>query len=166
MCNVLLRDPLNRLWQTAVSNQGSLLTGLTTLHTNSPKNPVLNAGSNFWRLDITNNGTLTTTKVSPQTTPFALPYIPITSVGGVNFQLTVHPKTGVLGVSSTGSLLPDFIPYVPDIAMSRFPVSDGIFCATCGNASVTVSADLSCWCCACSSFVLPEDTNMIVVLEE
>lgn len=166
MCNILLRDPANNLWQVSVLDQGNLTTSPSTLVSNDPKNPVLVNGTNNWQLGISTHGSLNATLVTPASVKRALSYIPMTSSGGVNFSLKVHDATGVLGVSSTGSLLPDFIPYIPDVAMSRFPVSDGIYCYTCGNASVTVSADLSCWCCTCSNFVLPENTNIIVVLEE
>lgn len=166
MCSPLLRDPLNRLWQTQVLDQGNLTATLTNINSPYPKNPTLQVGSSFWQLEITSKGSLTSTKVGkPNLT--ALPYIPMTSLGGVNYKLTVLDPSGIIGVTTTGSVLPDFIPYSPDVSMSFWPTANtGVFCTTCGNASVTVSADLSCWCCSCSTWVLPEDTNILVQLEE
>lgn len=201
MCNVLLRDPLNRLWQTGVTDNGLLTTDLTTITSPLPQGPILqglltvstNVSSgygvggfgvggfggttvttsfpvNSWHLSADTQGRIVADLVpNPVAPQVALPFFPIVSAGGFNWNISID-NNGILqsdlGSPATGGNFQDVIPYPLDVSMSRWPLSTGIFCTTCGNASVTVSGDLSCWCCACNSFVPPEDTNMIVVLEE
>lgn len=197
MCNMLLRDPFNNLWQMGVQDDGTPTLDLTAINSPLPQGPILQglatiqissgygvggygvggfggstatASVNNWHLAVDSFGAITTDLVSAPTPPqIALPSFVLTSPSGFNWIVTSDSSGTLLtdpGSPTTGGNFPDIIPTQNDITLSRWPLSTGIFCSTCGNAAVTVQADLSCWCCACNSFVPPEDTNMIVVLEE
>ena len=197
MCNMLLRDPFNNLWQLGVQDDGTPTLDLTSIISPIPQGPIIQGYAsvqvssgygvggygvggyggttastpiNAWHLAVDAFGAITSdlvpTPVAPQ---IVLPSVLLTSPGGFNWVLTSDDSGTVQtdpGNPVMAGNFPDIIPGQIDITQSRWPLSTGIFCTTCGNASVTVQADLSCWCCACASFVPPEDTNMIVVLEE
>lgn len=164
MCNVLVKDPTNVIWQLAVTDLGILTTSPVALQTNFVQGPVLTSGSGAWQIAITSIGVLFVNQVASN---LGIPYIPLTSPKGLNFQLFYTRSTNQLVVQSTTGLLMDVVPLPSDITMSRWPEGyNGLSCPSCGNASITVSGDLSCWCCVCSSFVPAEDTTIIVALSE
>lgn len=170
-CNPLLRDQLGRFWALGVGDDGSLTITLTSIQVNHQQGPFLGSGHDIWQLSVDasslGNEGIQLTKATPPTILGTLTYIPLVSSVGGAWALTV--SSGDLLVTATDFLFPDIIPRQPDVTMSiygnAFPLTP-LICTTCGNASVTASADLSLWCCTCSSFVPPEDTNIIVVLDE
>jgi hypothetical protein len=166
-CNPLLRDPLNRFWALGVLDNGQLTTTLTSIVPLFQNGPILTVNQqNNWQLSADIQGRIVSTNLNYQPTiQLNLPYIPLLSPSGFAWNLTIT-SFGLLETTATSSLFPEVIPYIPDVSMSIYGTKNEVFCPSCGNATVVVSADLSCWCCACSSFVLPEDTNIIVVLEE
>lgn len=164
MCNVLVKDPTSVIWQLAVTDLGILTVTPTTLKTDFVHGPILTSGSLAWQIAITTVGDLA---VSPVTSALGIPYIALTSPNGTNFKLSYNKPTNQFLVQSTAGVLVDVVPVPFDITMSRWPEGfNGINCPSCGNASITVSGDFSCWCCVCSSFVPPDDTTIIVALSE
>jgi hypothetical protein len=170
-CIPLLRDPLNRFWALNVLDTGQLQTTLTAASPSTQNNPILidaNGNQTIWQVSINTSGQLLSTRLGqlPTLQP-PLTYLPLASVDNLYFKLTILP-TGQLQTLSTSTLLPDVIPYVPNVTMSVYgtPITAPVTCPTCNNAVVIVSADESCWCCTCSAFVLPENTTMIVILDE
>lgn len=165
-CNPLLRDPFGVFWALGITNNGSLTITKSFLATNRQVNPIIGPDIlNAFQLSVTANEHIQSAKVVPPTIQAPQAYIPLLSPAGGAFQLIVD-KQGDLITLPTDTLLVDIIPYVPDVAMSVYGNTPGLICFTCGNASVTASADLSLWCCSCNSFVLPEDTSVIVILDE
>lgn len=195
-CNPLLRDQYNRFWSLGVQNDGAASITLTSIPMNHQQNPNILVGSDVWQLSVDasslGNEAIQVTKintpsfaglgegglgqqgygigvVSVQVAPpiRALAYIPLRSPIGGAWAFSISSDGDVL-VTATDYLFPDIIPYPPDVTMSRYGAIPflPLLCATCGNASVTASADLSLWCCTCSSFVPPEDTNILVVIDE
>jgi hypothetical protein len=164
MCNVLLKDPNNNFWQLASDDFGIMETTLTPITVQTYAPPVIKAGGNAWTLsaDITGQVALNPTNI----TKVALPYIILHSTSK-QWQLTFSPLTQQLLMQPTSIGQQDVIPTETDVSMSRWPEGyNGLLCPNCANASVTVSGDLSCWCCVCSSFVLPENTTIEVALSE
>lgn len=165
-CNPLLRDTQNQFWALGIDDNGELTLDLSSTPINHHEGPLLGTRPNVWKLSIDANQDIQVDKVTPSTILGTLPYIPLRSPIGGAWALTVD-ENGNLQVDPTDYLYPDIIPYQPDVSMSLYgDMPPMLICTTCGNASVTASADLSLWCCTCSSFVLPEDTNIIVVLDE
>jgi hypothetical protein len=164
-CRPVLIAPNGTLWQLGVTDLGLLTTTQVFLTLKNVNNPILYNSINAWQLSVNNFGLLVTTAVSSAL--LGLQYLPILSPSGFAYIVTVQ-TFGLLQTATTPSLFPVFIPYPLDVTMSIF----GTTCANQvvsppnGNAPVTVSADFSCWCCATSSFVLPEDTTITVVLDE
>lgn len=165
-CQPVLQAPNNTLWQLGVTNGGLLTTTqiFATFKVLLP--PVLGAGGTSWALSATNGGLIVSTRVL---NPFRPPmqYIPMMAANNSRWLLTVT-RNGLLVTTGTTLSFPESIPYPIDVTMSVFgdTCANFVQCPTCNNAHVTVSGDLSCWCCACSSFVLPEDTTITVVLDE
>jgi len=165
-CTPLLEDPFGVFWALSVDDDGELTITSTTVKPIRQSPPTLSVGNSAWALSVDATESIQVTQVP--TPGFALlPYIPLNSLGNIPWKLTVDPD-GTLRTTSTGStLLPDIIPYPIDVTMSIYGNTPQLlFCTTCANASVTASADLSLWCCSCSTFVLPEDTNILVVIDE
>lgn len=194
-CNPLLRDQYNRFWSLGVQNDGAPSITLTSIPMNHQQNPNILVGSDIWQLSVDasslgdeaiqvtklnslflgglgegglgEQGYGTGVLVRPPNPVRTLTYIPLISPIGGAWALTVSSDGDVL-LTATDYLFPDVIPYPPDVTMSTYGAMPflPLLCATCGNASVTASADLSLWCCTCSSFVPPEDTNILVVIDE
>lgn len=164
-CQPILQAPNGTLWQLGVTNGGLLTTTQVFLSLKYLQPPVLGAGGVAWQISATNGGLMVTTKVNPVRPPML--YIPMAAANNSRWLLTVTIN-GLLVTTSTTLALPESIPYPIDVTMSVFgdTCSNFVQCPVCNNAHVTVSGDLSCWCCACSSFVLPEDTTITVVLDE
>lgn len=163
MCNPLLKDPNGKLWALGVTDNGLLTTSSTTTKLAIFKGSTLIAGGAYWQLAVDLSGLLNTTSVAP--TINGLPFIALTSPTGLTWQLT-SDISGILSTTFSNTHVNDIVPMQPDVVMSAWPTDYGVVCVTCGNASVTVSADFSCWCCTCNSFVLPDDTNILVFLDE
>ena len=169
-CNPLLRDPNGNLWSLGVLDAGMLTTTPFTQSVKVQNNPILSeiSGQRInWQLSANINGNIVTSRASnlPTIRRDNLSYIPLLSPGGVSYILQAR-SGGFLQTVSTNTLFPDIIPYIPNVQMSIFGAPPVVTCPVCANAIVTVSGDLSCWCCECSAFVLPEDTTITVVLEE
>lgn len=166
-CLPILPDPSGGYWQLGVTDAGLLTTTQVFPVLKHIAGPYLKAGYNVWQLTADTQGRIVDTLILPPTAQSPLPYIPLISPGGFFYSLTLDTIQGLLLTNSTGAtLLPDVIPYIPDVTMSVWPASTPLVCFTCGNATVTASADLSLWCCSCSAFVPPDDTNILVVLDE
>lgn len=175
--DTLLMSSLNalgtgRYWAMGIDDSGTLTYTLIPLVPGRHNPPVLKAGSNLWQLDVdlTESIILTQLPATP-TSLVVFDYIPLQSPSGFSFKLTATPDGNLQTTQTFNSiggpnLLPDEIPYPPDVTMSIYGNTPVLICTSCGNASVTASADLSLWCCTCSSFVPPEDTNVVVVLDE
>lgn len=170
-CNPLLRDPLGRFWALSVLDTGMLQTDLINAPFKFQSNPILNdntTGQGMWQLSANTDGLIIATKVFslPTIRQENLAYIPLLSPGGFAWNLTVTTD-GFIQTISTNTLFPIIVPYIPNVTMTVFGnYNPSVICPVCNNAPVTVSADLSCWCCRCTSFVLPEDTTITVVLDE
>lgn len=167
MCNVILRDPQHNGWGLSVTDDGRLVTSPIGLTAAIGVGPTLETAlNNVWLLSVDNIGRILANPYNPPTIQRTPNYIPVVSSGGVSYKVVMLEPYGNLGTIPTSGTLPDFIPYIPDVSMSHWPDSIGVICAKCNNATVTVSADLSCWCCSCNSFIEPSDTNILVILDE
>lgn len=166
MCDVLLKDPLNRLWQMSIDNQGLLLTTLLPNTMSQIDGPTIASDpTRQWHLSAELDGTIVSTFVPPTPLRQILNYIPMKSPNGGTFKIQVD-SSGLLLSTVTAVMLPDSIPYPFDVTMSRWPDSIGVTCPACANATVSVLGDLACWCCVCNAFVKPEDTTILVILDE
>lgn len=165
-CTPLLKDPTNHYWALSVLDTGMLTTTAFNFPVKAQNNPILldpNGKSN-WQLSADATGRIISTQVGGG----GVVYIPLMSPRNLNYIVGID-ASGLLFTSATTAILPDIIPYPIDVAMSVYGngfLNPPVTCPNCGNASVTVSADESCWCCTCRSFVLPEDTTIIVILDE
>lgn len=171
-CVPLLRGINGSFWILNIDSTGELVFTSTDIPIAHYQGPLLSTtnGKDVWQLSIDDTvpgqEDIIVTKVTPPTIQPALPYIPFVSPVGGAWKLTVDPD-GSLQTNTTDALLPGVIPYIPDVTMSVYGNNNPpLICTNCGNASVTASADLSLWCCSCNTFVPPEDTNIIVVLDE
>lgn len=165
MCNAFVKNPNNQFWVVGVDDFGMIndipLATVPTIY--NP--PVLRVTPQIsWTLAANSVGALTTQLTSP--TPInAVPYLVLISPSGFVYLLTATPN-GLLTTTSSSIAVSEPIPTPLDIAMSQFPVTAGVICPSCANANVNVAADFSCWCCACNTFVHPEDTTILITLEE
>ena len=170
-CSPLLRDPSNRLWAMGVTDFGGLTLTFVPFNVLVQSNPILSdthGQQSMWQLSASIYGNIIATRIFslPTIRQDNLAYIPLASPSGFNFKTTILPS-GQLQSTSTSILFPDIIPYIPDVTMSIFgQYQPPVTCPVCNNALITVSGDMSCWCCTCSSFILPEDTTITVVLSE
>lgn len=166
-CRPILSAPNGTLWQLGCNDLGLLTTTQVFLKLKYLQNPLLGTSNITWQLSATNTGNIVSTKVVNPTARLPLSYIILVSPGGNTFLLTID-SNGFLHTAQTNSSVAESIPYINDVTMSVYgdTCQNFVICPVCANASVTVSADLSCWCCTCSSFVLPEDTTIMVVLDE
>lgn len=163
MCNPILKDVNNQVWQLGVQDSGRLYTTPTLIRPQLVIGTVLvDPANGYWRLDVGTDGRLLMNTTLPSI--IGIPYVAMTSTNGLFYNL-VATTDGRYDTVSTNFQLPDVIPIPLDVSMSRWPQNIGVVCTTCGNAPVTVSADMSCWCCTCNSFVSDEDTNIIVILD-
>ena len=163
MCNALLPAPNGTFFSLGVTAQGLLTTTLVTTQDPFIAGPTLVDGTNvFWQLTANNAGDIVSTKKA--SAPFALQYLSLHS-GQAYWKLTTRAD-GLLVTNAITGVLGDFIPYPVDVTMSAWPENIGVICPKCGNASIHVSADLSNWCCECNMFINPEDTNVVVILDE
>lgn len=163
-----LGTPTNNFWAMSVDDVGDLTLTSVNFVPSRHNPPVLNVADKAFRLDVDETEAIVVRQIVPGTVPVSFDYIPLNSPNFLPYKLTVD-QSGELTITQTAALLPDMIPYPDDVRMSVYgdaPPLTPLICISCGNASVTASADLSLWCCTCSSFVTPEDTNIIVVLDE
>jgi hypothetical protein len=174
-CTPLLKDPKGHYWALGVGDQGNP----TTVAFNEPiqfqSNPILtdtNGQSTNWQFSATTTGAIVATQIFslPTIRKDNLPYIPLISPSGFAYIFTVTSQGNIQTTFLPLGLIryfPDVIPYIPNVTMSQYGnYNPSVTCPVCANAVIQVSADLSCWCCTCSCFVPPEDTTMLVVLDE
>jgi hypothetical protein len=161
-------DPYGNLWVFGVSELGQI-----TL-TNTGTRPIFFEplyldinGKEAWKLTADAEG-----RIVSQRVPFVAPtlrgiinYMALQSPSGMSWKLEIS-NAGAIFTTFHSTPVEDFIPSIPDVTMSRWPVNIGVVCQRCNNATVHVSADLSCWCCSCNTFVPDDETNEIVILEE
>lgn len=164
MCIPLIKGALGDWWaigflpdgqvtQTRVSSP--LITGPATSHINST--------SFTWNLTTDSLGRLVKTKVGADAqAPTQLVGVDILGQG---HGLTVSDSGATVTVYAIAPVR-ETVPAQKDISLSSWPVSAGVVCTTCGNASVNVQADFGCWCCTCNRFVDPDDTTLVIVLDE
>lgn len=166
-CSPALRDPNGIFWALGVEDDGTISITSISLNSQIINGPILVSAGNRsqWQLSLDGIDSIVTTLITPQTIQRAMDYIPLVSSGGFVWLMGVDDD-GSLTTTSSNTLPPDIIPYIPDVSMSVFGMPPTVTCPMCGNATITVSADLSCWCCTCSSFILPEDTTITVILSE
>jgi hypothetical protein len=173
-CNPLLKgSPNGTLWALGIDDDGELTLTQVSFTVNHHAGPILGELGNTWQLSMDDsepgNEFMVVTRVNPPTILGPLTYIPLLSPIGGAWKLVIADTDGTLQTVSTSLLLPDILPRQPDVTMSIYgnaPPLIPLICNTCGNASVTASADLSLWCCTCSSYIFPEDSNVVVVLDE
>ena len=164
MCNLLLSDPTNNIWSLGCNDVGALQTSLTAF-TFAIQPPIFKdgAGKN-WKLSATSVGRVVAAPTGPS--QLAVSYGVLQTPSSFIYQLNIN-SFGELYTTLVSGVPPlTNIPTQANISMSRWPDTAGIICPRCNGATVSVSADLSCWCCTCSSFLDPEDTTVLVVLEE
>lgn len=186
MCQTLvLQDPLTFLWNVTATDDGILV---TTRGSRSfvRVNPYFNSpaggfgdgglgdggfgdpsGAGLFQLNIDTDGLLYT--VSKTVLPLAVlsnAKIPVLSPLGFPYSVTVESDGSLTTTYDPTAQVFDSIPMPFDITMSIYGTGDTLICATCNNAVVDARADLGLWCCGCSAFVLPEDTNILVILSE
>lgn len=162
MCDILLLDPNNFLWLVGVTNQGNLTTTQTGVQF-ALVNPILNDSNHIgWQISANTLGEIVSTETGPALT---VPNMRMVAPNGLVYNMGVNTQ-GMMTTTLVPGQFGTSIPTPIDVSMSQWPDSIGVICPTCGNAIVSVRADFSCWCCACNMFVLPEDTTMLVVLEE
>lgn len=149
-----------------VDDQGRLSTTKQNFQVAHLTGPIMQGGVNAWQLTADLLGRVVSTKIKVPNILSPLDYIPMSSPGGIPFKVVFRDNIQRLVTQGTSGRLIDVIPLQPDVAMSRWPDSIGVSCPSCNNATISVSADLSCWCCVCSTFVIPEDTTITVILEE
>lgn len=165
MCNILLKDPVsNSLWQTSIDGVGALITtpqGFTVAHFQPP---LLTGDGALWQIQVDGVGDITLGLGAPRLLP-AIDYIVMSDPTGKPYKVFV--TGGVLATQALTTRPPDAIPHQIDTSMSNFPEGyNGVMCPSCHNASITVTADFGCWCCVCNTFVPPEDTTILVALDE
>jgi hypothetical protein len=165
MCNIFVKSPDKQFWKVNCDDFGMLQDSSIVVAPSSYNAPVLRVTPLIsWRLAADVTGELTTELISP--TPIsALPYVILNSPSGFTYLLTAT-LTGLLSTTFSAIAIQEAIPTQIDISMSQFPMVANVTCPACGNANVTVTGDYSCWCCACNSFVRPEDTTILIQLEE
>jgi hypothetical protein len=169
-CAPLLKDPFNVLWQLGVTDDGTITITSLTFMVQLQRGPILKSiyGGVPWQLSVDAVGNIQVNIIHPEVIRQISTYIPLVSPGGFVYNLQILDDGTLITTSSPSNiLLPNLVPYIPDVSMSVYNTwNNPVICPRCGNANVVVSADLSCWCCACNSFVFPEDTTIIVVLDE
>lgn len=166
-CSPLIRDPNGVMWALGINNSGQLTLTNTANNPFYFENLVLKGGSNsYWQFTVDSQGRLVLTKIAtPTSSHRALNYAALQNAAGAFWRLTVNGSGQLIATAVAGSLMDD-IPYIVDVTMSAWPVNIGVICMRCNNATVHVSADLSCWCCSCNAFVDDSETNLIVILDE
>jgi hypothetical protein len=162
-CAPLLKDPAGNFWQLGVTDNGSLTTTEISIPIITQSGPVISLNGVNWQLSAGISGDIIATAISSG--QLGVPYLPLISPSNLFWNVTITPN-GSLQTTSTSTLSPEIIPHANDVSMSVYGTKDMVICTSCGNSTVTVSADLSCWCCSCNTFVKPEDTNIIVILDE
>lgn len=162
MCNILIPDSLNRLWQLGCSDAGMLTTALTGFNFPVGTASLRDPQGNAWQLGVTVSGIIRTSPITTGTFPLA--FLVLNSPSGLRYKLTIN-SAGVLRDLISDTAI-DSLPTQVDVTMSSWPPTSGVICPRCNNANVTVMADMANWCCVCQDFVDPEDTTILVVLSE
>lgn len=187
MCQTLvLQDPLTYLWNVTATDDGLLVTTKGS-KSFSRTNPYLQTaggsegysgggfsgggygfgggGNRLFQLNIDSDGLLYTTQVINPTATINFK-LPILSPQGFVYSVSVFSNGTLLTTYDPTAQVFDTVPMPFDVRMSIYGTGDQLICFTCNNAVVDARADLGLWCCACQAFVLPEDTNLLVLLDE
>lgn len=167
MCDLLIRYPANnQLWLVGCTDSGNITTTPVNIPFAINDPSVIDSGNNAWSLTADSVGRIVTTSIGVPLTTSVHSESLISAPSAFTYNLTIN-TAGLLG--TTLAQFPSNRTTVPrpvDIAMSQWPDSIGVTTPTFAGATVTVSADMSCWCCAIQSFVKPEDTTIIVYIDE
>lgn len=164
MCLGLLADPSNLAWSIAVTDQGQMQTIRVFKYSPASPVPQIRSTSTTWNLSIDSQGRLVATATSAN--PSAPNSVVLTSAPSGTIWTVTITDAGFINFQQGGFGGNDPVPGLKDVSMSNFPRTAGVTCAACGNATVTVMADFRCWCCTCNQFVDPNDTNIVVILDE
>lgn len=165
-----LRDTTNRFWSMSSNLDGTLkIVTLDGLALRDFENPVIKASNEdaYYQLSVAADGTLVTDTITGPATNRAIDYFPFVSQddsGLTYFKLRVR-QGGLLRLYETENLLPDSFPHPSNVSYSSLGGTRLIH-TSCALQAIIVLADLGLWCRACNKFVLPENSNIIVVLEE
>lgn len=150
----------------SIDDSGLLVTTLLPTMIPQIEGPTLASDpTKQWHLSAEVDGTIVSTSVPATSLRQILNYVPMKSPSGGTFKIQVD-GTGSLLSTVTPFMLPDSIPIPFDVTMSRWPDSIGVTCPALHDATVSVLGDLACWCCVCNAFVRPEDTTILVILDE
>lgn len=166
MCDLLIRYPVNdQLWLLGTTDGGNMTTAPVHIPFPILDPTLIDNNGDAWSLTANNLGEIVATNIgSPLTTSVNSATL-ISTPSNVFFTLTID-SNGLLHTAFSALHPATVVPRPHDVTMSQWPDSIGVTCPRCGGATVTVSADMSCWCCACNAFVLPEDTTILVILDE
>lgn len=186
MCQTLvLQDPLSYLWNVTATDDGLLITNKGAK--SFPRvNPYFNAasggfgdghwgdvgwgdgsGTGLFQLNVDTDGLLyTDVKSILPSGQIANLKIPVLSAQAFVYSISVQSDGTLTTTYDPSATVFDSVPMPYDVLMSIYGTGDTLICSTCNNAVVDARADLGLWCCACQAFVLPEDTNLLVILDE
>src|SRR5581483_5269931 len=156
-CIPLIPSPNGQNWTLGITDNGELTT--TPARQAGIPSPMKIASPSFsWLITADNNGAIVTTQFSLDSSPFywTLRSLPSFLRYAISADDLGELQTQLFNVAANISAT---VPYPQDVTMSRWPDTIGLICYSCGNATVSLSADMSCWCCSCNSFVDVEDTN-------
>lgn len=160
--NLLLQDPIGRLWILSGADDGTLIDSLSSAVINNFVAPIVNSPSHTWQLSALTDGTVVATVVSSVSAPTSLI---VSSATGKVFSLSINDD-GILTTNiQAGLASPGQVPYPIDVTMSTFP-NLGLTSSVSGTTPLTVSADFSIWSCTLNRFINEDTTNIIVVLDE
>lgn len=162
-----LRDPNNVLWSMTTNVDGSInIVTLDGVTITDFANPVLKASNEdaYYRLSVASDGALVTTSITGEETNRAIDYFPFVSTDGTYFKLRAR-LGGELRLYETETLLPDSFPSPRNVAYSSLG-GPRLVHTGCGLSSIIALGDFALWCRSCNKFVLPENSNIIVVLDE
>lgn len=162
MCNITFHDDLNRVWALAITLDGAISTTFVTNLHNANPNPILLSNGNYWLISPGEDGNLHADTVAPSIS--AVTEIGLRDLSGNPYQLGVT-DAGELKVSPGGIAPIDDLPSLPDVKMHQIP-APGLVCYSEGNAPGAIRSDYAIWCCTTQRFVTPENSNMVVFIDE
>lgn len=168
MCRITLKDPNNNYWQITATSEGEIETiSIDNTRLKEFVDPVMKVfkGDGYFKLTANTDGTIQSQSTSGRDALTAISYIPFTTQDGIFVKLRIKGD-GTFRMFETEDLLPDSIPSPNNVAISNYGTGSKLVHTNCGLGSITARADLGLWCCSCNEFVLPENTNVIVILDE
>lgn len=167
MCDLLIRYPVNnQLWLISTTDTGQLMTSPINVPFAIIDPSLIDSNNNAWELQADSLGRIVATNIGAPLTTSVSSATLVSEPTSLVWNLAIN-ASGML-TTTYGNFQPNrsIVPRPIDVAMSQWPDGTGVICPQCGGATVTVSADMSCWCCACNTFVNSEDTTIIIVLSE